>query len=68
MVRINKEFNTHKFHPCWTHLVLSQHRHLLLQGDVLLLQLAVILQHTSLPHLVLSDVIPQLTSLQLCQL
>lgn len=54
--------------PCWTHLVLSQHRHLFLKGDVLLLQLAVVLQQTSFPHLVLSDVIPQLTSLQLCQL
>lgn len=51
-----------------SHLTLSQGSHLFLKRDVLLLQFAVILQQTSLPHLVLSDVIAQLTTLQLCQL
>lgn len=51
-----------------THLTLFERRHLLLHGDVLLLQLAVVLQRPGLSHFVLSDVIAQLTTLQLCQL
>lgn len=41
---------------------------MLLHGDVLLLQLTVVLQQPGLPHFVLSDVIAQLTALQLRQL
>lgn len=39
------------------HLTLFEYRHLLLQRDVLLLQLSVVLQQTSLTELVLLDVI-----------
>lgn len=51
-----------------SHLTLLERGHLLLHGDVLLLQLAVVLQLPGLSHFVLSDVIAQLTSLQLRQL
>ena len=50
------------------HLGLLQHGHLLLQGDVLLLQLRVVLQQPRLPELVLLDVIPQPDPLQLIHL
>lgn len=49
-------------HP---HLALFEHGDLLLQRDVLLLQLGVVLQQTSLPELVLFDVIAQLIPLEL---
>lgn len=52
-------------HP---HLALFEHGHLLLQRDVLLLQLGVVLQQTSLPELVLLDVITQLVPLELHRL
>lgn len=48
-----------------TRLVLSEHRHLLLQADVLLLQLRVVLQQASFPEFVLLDVIPQAATLDL---
>lgn len=48
-----------------TCLVLPEHRHLLLQADVLLLQLRVVLQQAGLPELVLLDVIPEAAPLKL---
>lgn len=47
------------------HLALLEHGDLLLQRDVLLLQLGVVLQQTSLPELVLLGVIPKLIPLEL---
>lgn len=48
-----------------TCLILPQHRHLLLQADIFLLQLRVVLQQARLPELVLLDVIPQAATLNL---
>lgn len=48
-----------------TCLVLPEHRHLLLQADVLLLQLRVVLQQAGLSELILLDVIPQAATLRL---
>lgn len=47
------------------HLALFEHGDLLLQRDVLLLQLGVVLQQTSLQELVLLDVVTQLIPLKL---
>lgn len=47
------------------HLTLFEDRDLFLQGDVLLLQLSVVLQKPSLTELVLLNVIAQLIPLQL---
>lgn len=47
------------------HLALFEHRHLLLQHNVFLLQLAVVLQKTSLAELVLLDVVTESGPLQL---
>ena len=48
-----------------TYLILPEHRHLLLQADIFLLQLRVVLQQACLPELVLLDVIPQAATLNL---
>lgn len=51
--------------PAATCLVLPEHRHLLLQADVLLLQLRIVLQQSGLPELVLLDVISEAAPLKL---